>query len=151
MRLTAVLAILGMTLVGGCEQRPNIGQVNRYLTEPPQQVDVKLGPHFASLVDWYHGLADHVSFPTGKLAQQIFTGKETCSWTMEVISSSLDASDAANYQISCVLRGPGRQTTLSAGGSGQALLSTAKATTAAVETSLKSLAVQARVYMENPK
>jgi hypothetical protein len=142
---------LFLILCAGCEQRANMRQVDRYLVQAPERVDVKLGPRLASQVDWYHGLADHISFPTGQLAQRIFIGRADCPWTIELISSSLDASDSATYQISCVLSGPGQQTTLSAGGSGQAILSAAKATTAAVEKSLNSLAVQARVYMGNKR
>ncbi len=143
-----ILIGLAAALVAGCEQQATMRQADRY-SMGREQVDVKLGPRFAALVDKYHGVLDYVTFPTGQVARQIFTGPPDCPWTIEVIFSSLDASDASNYQISCILSGPGRQTTLSAGGSGQAVLSAAKATTTAVEKSFNSLAVQARVYIEN--
>jgi len=142
-----VAAGLFLILCAGCNEQATVRQADRY-SLGRENVDVKLGPRFTALVDEYNAsVLDYISFPTGQVAQRVFTGRPYCPWTIEVISSSLGGG--VTYQISCVLSGPGRQTTLSAGGSGQAVVNWAKATTAAVEKSLNSLAVQARIYMQN--
>jgi hypothetical protein len=147
---------LFVILCAGCDEQVTIRQAEKHLVAP-ERVDVKLGPKLANLTDSHRALLDFYSFPTGELAKRIFVGPPDCTWTIEVISSSLTAPRETsapigtfiNYQISCLLTGPQICVPLSAAGSGQGTFSWAKASTAAVQQSLNSLAVQARVYLES--
>ncbi len=149
---------ISVILLSGCHYTPSV-QEAMCLSSEIKPVSVRLGPRFAQRVDRGSYLSHSVTFPTGQAASHIFTGTTTCPWQIELVSAHLKmeaqdqfippvARQIATYHLTCILKGPGRVTPLSATGIGDAELDFGAAVSRAVMDALTNVGEQARACIE---
>ncbi len=154
---TKLLVPLCVVALAGCVSTTHVAldQIKEpSLLQGATAQSVKVAPEFFAHTDAINvGGKPLWIFPTGQVAQKIFTGGADCPWTIEVLTTqlTLDQKDdmpipvfttTARFSVSCVLKGRGKQIPLSTTAAGETRTDVPLAIRMAVERALLDISKQ---------